>query len=170
MLKHILFAGSVMIASPVFAQTAGTATPTQATSPATAAPTVSTAPTGDAITAQTSPASPAPIAPADPVVAQGNPVPATPEAAAGPAAGASQVEQIVGREFGAYDKNKDGKLSPAEFDGWMVALKTASDPTTKADAPETRKWLGAAFAQADVDKSRDLTQEELTGFLSQGQS
>jgi hypothetical protein len=157
MLKTILLAGSVMIAGPVLAQTAtGTAqTPLAATQTA-PVPSVPTPPAGAATTGQTAPVPTAPAAPQ----------PAQTAAATDP----SHVEQIIGREFGAYDKNKDGKLSQAEFDTWMVALKTASDPATRADAPATRAWLGAAFAQADLDKSRDVTQAELTGFLTQGQS
>ena len=52
--------------------------------------------------------------------------------------------------------------------GWMVALKTKTDPATKPDAPETKKWVSAAFAQADADKNKSLTKAEVTGFLTQG--
>jgi hypothetical protein len=52
----------------------------------------------------------------------------------------------------------------------MVALKTASDPATKAESAATQKWVGAAFAQADTDKNRSLDKGEVTGFLSQGRS
>jgi len=82
----------------------------------------------------------------------------------------TQVASIVDQEFGSYDKDGDGKLSQAEFGAWMVALKTKSDPATRADSPETKKWVGAAFAQADTDRNSGLTKTELTGFLSQGQS
>ncbi len=61
-------------------------------------------------------------------------------------------------------------LSAAEFDAWMVALKTASDPTTKADAPATKTWLTQAFAQADTDKNKKVTKAELNGFLVAGNS
>jgi hypothetical protein len=80
------------------------------------------------------------------------------------------LAEIVDQEFAAYDKDGDGRLSQPEFATWMVALKTAADPATRADSPATAKWVGAAFAQADKDRSRSLTQAELTGFLSQGQS
>ncbi|RZL73337.1 MAG: EF-hand domain-containing protein, partial [Sphingomonas sp.] len=43
-----------------------------------------------------------------------------------------------------------------------------TDPSTKPDAPETKKWVSAAFAQADTDKSKSLTKTEVTSFLSQG--
>ena len=96
------------------------------------------------------------------------PVPAAPATAApvAPApAATAEVTAIVAREFPAYDKDRDGALSRAEFADWMVKLKTIADPATRADAPSTQTWLGAAFAQADADKSKSLTLVELTGFL-----
>ena len=155
MLKHIILATAMTVAVPAVAQTAQT-------SPQGAAP------TGEIVASgiQT-PGDPSATAPST------SPAPATEAAstdAQQPAAGGDQVAQVVGREFGTYDKDGDGSLNQTEFSAWMVALRTASDPATKADAPDTRKWVGAAFAQADKDKSKSLTQAELTGFLSQGQS
>lgn len=83
-----------------------------------------------------------------------------------PAATATEVASIVAREFPSYDRNRDGSLNPSEFSEWMVKLKTIADPSVRADAPSTKTWLNAAFAQADADKSRSLTLGELTGFLS----
>ena len=101
------------------------------------------------------------------------PLPTSPATAASapttgvqPATSAGEVAAIVAREFPAYDKDANGGLSAKEFDDWMVKLKAIADPTTRADAPSTRTWLGAAFAQADLDKSRSVTLAELTGFLS----
>jgi Ca2+-binding EF-hand superfamily protein len=94
---------------------------------------------------------------------QGNPAAAT---AQQPVTGA-QVAQVVDAEFPGYDKNGDNLLSTSEFGAWMVALKTQSDPTTVAAAPETRKWVDGAFAQADADKNKMLTKTELTRFLTQ---
>ncbi len=71
-------------------------------------------------------------------------------------------------EFPSYDKDSNGALSETEFASWMVALKTASDPTTKAESAEVKKWIGQAFASADADKSKSVSKTELTGFLSQG--
>ncbi|MFN3435523.1 MAG: hypothetical protein ACK4ZY_14125, partial [Sphingomonas sp.] len=65
---------------------------------------------------------------------------------------------------------KDGKLEKAEFASWMVKLKQASDPKASATSPETKSWVNAAFAQADKDKSKSVSETELVGFLSQGQS
>ncbi|KQN14463.1 hypothetical protein ASE89_12305 [Sphingomonas sp. Leaf30] len=106
---------------------------------------------------ESSPQSPSPS------TMQGNPAGAT---AQQPVTGA-QVAQVVDAEFPGYDKNGDNLLSTSEFGAWMVALKTQSDPTTVAAAPETRKWVDGAFAQADADKNKMLTKAELTKFLTQ---
>ena len=166
MLKYALLAGAMTIAAPVLAQMA----PQTAANPAPAATTTPVAPatpatTTDAapVTQQAAPASPTTAAPA------GTPAPQTATAAPAeqPATG-SQVAQVVDTEFPTYDKDGDGKLSQMEFSAWMVALKTKSDPATKADSPATKKWNTAAFAQADTDKSKSVSKDELTGFLSKG--
>jgi hypothetical protein len=142
MLKLAMLAGAALVAAPVLAQTT-TASP-QASAP------------GGAATGQAAPSG----TPADSVPMQS-------AAREQPATG-SQVAQVVDTEFPTYDKNGDGKLSAAEFSGWMVALKSKTDPTTKPDAPETKKWVSAAFAQADADKNKSLTKTEVTSFLTQG--
>ncbi len=142
MLKFAMLAGAALVAAPVLAQTT-TASP-QALAP------------GGAATGQAAPSG----TPADSVPMQS-------AAREQPATG-SQVAQVVDTEFPTYDKNGDGKLSAAEFSGWMVALKSKTDPTTKPDAPETKKWVSAAFAQADADKNKSLTKTEVTSFLTQG--
>jgi hypothetical protein len=142
MLKYAMLAGAALIAAPVLAQTT-------ATSP------------------QTSPSSGG--APAE-VPQSGTPTDAVPmqSAAREQPASSSQVAQVVDTEFPTYDKNGDGKLSAAEFGGWMVALKSKTDPSTKPDAPDTKKWVSAAFTQADADKNKSLTKAEVTSFLTQG--
>jgi hypothetical protein len=142
MLKYAMLVGAALVAAPVLAQTT-------TTSPQTSAP-------GGAATGQAAPSG----TPADSVPMQS-------AAREQPATG-SQVAQVVDTEFPTYDKNGDGKLSAAEFSGWMVALKSKTDPTTKPDAPETKKWVSAAFAQADADKNKSLTKAEVTSFLTQG--
>ncbi len=142
MLKYAMLAGAALVAAPVLAQTT-------TTSPHTSAP-------SSAAVGQAAPS--------------GTPTDAVPMQSAAreqPATG-SQVAQVVDTEFPTYDKNGDGKLSATEFGGWMVALKSKTDPSTKPDAPETKKWVSAAFAQADTDKSKSLTKTEVTSFLSQG--
>ena len=148
MMKYAFLAGAMMVSAPVFAQ--DTTAPAQ-TSPA--------------------PAQAAPATAADPTQAT---QPATDPAAATPAQGqvqatGDQIAQVVDTQFPTYDKDGDGQLSKAEFAQWMVALKSQTDPSTKAEAPATKKWVGTAFAQADTDKSKTVSKTELTGFLSQGQ-
>ena len=104
------------------------------------------------------------VPPSEPQVAQS--APAAAEATA--ASKADQVASVVDSEFATYDKDANGQLSTTEFGAWMVALKTASDPATKADSKATKTWVGQAFASADKDKSKSVTKEELTGFLGQG--
>lgn len=142
MVKHLVLGAAGLIASVVSAQ--------QATSPAqTTSVPVAPAPNPVAST-------PVPVASAPVPLAQ-MPRPATTS---------GEIATIVAREFAAYDKNADGGLSAAEFGDWMVKLKTIADPSVTADAPSTKTWLGAAFAQADLDRSRSVTLAELTGFLS----
>ncbi|WP_375403714.1 EF-hand domain-containing protein [uncultured Sphingomonas sp.] len=107
---------------------------------------------------------PAPVVPSPTSAAPAPTVP--PPTTPRPATNAGEVAAIVAREFPAYDKDASGGLSPDEFGGWMVRLKAIADPAATADAPSTKTWLGAAFAQADLDKSQSVTLAELTGFLS----
>jgi hypothetical protein len=133
--------------------------------PVDAAPPATTAITPAAPT-PTDPMAPAPDAqaaapaPADPATAAATPAPAP----AGP-----QVADVVGKEFPTYDKNGDGSLSRSEFSTWMLALKKTSDPTVKDDAAN-KTWTKDAFAQADTDKSKSVSKDELTNFLAQGQT
>lgn len=157
MLKYALLAGAMTFAAPALAQT--TTAPAQA-APVTAGDTVPAASPSSA-TAQTTPTD---ATPAQSATTQSAP---TQQAATQPASG-DQVAQVVDTEFAGYDKNGDGKLNTAEFGAWMVALKTKTDPSTKAGTPETKKWIDAAFAQADTDKSKSLSKTELVSFLSQG--
>lgn len=163
MLKYALLAGAVAMATPALAQTASTGTQTTPM-PMTTAP-------------QSAPVQPTPMtAPTQTTPMQTVPTQTMPSttpaqtATTQPATTGDQVAQAVGGEFGTYDKDGNGVLSESEFGAWMVALKTASDPSTKAEASATKKWIGAAFAQADTDKSKSVSKTELTGFLSQGKS
>ena len=92
--------------------------------------------------------------------------PATP--AAQPATGA-QIAQAVDAQFPAYDTDSNGALTHSEFAKWMVALKAQTDPAIRADSYETLRWVGAAFARADTDRSSSLTKTELIGFLARVQ-
>ncbi|MCT8001775.1 EF-hand domain-containing protein [Sphingomonas sanguinis] len=148
MMKYAILGAVMMASAPVLAQTM--------TAPGQTSP----APAQDATATTTDPAQAT--------------QPVTDPAAATPAQGqvqatGSQIAQVVDTQFPTYDKDGNGQLSKAEFAQWMVALKSQTDPSTKADAPATKKWVGTAFAQADTDKSKTVSKTELTGFLSQGQ-
>lgn len=149
--------------------------PAPQTAPASAAamPATPTPPTTADSQPQAMPATPATPAanaqaatpaPADPATAAATPAPASPAAAPG-----AQVADVVNSEFGTYDKNKDGKLSQAEFGAWMTALRTKADPSLRDDAAN-KAWVAQAFSQADSDKSKSISKDELTNFLAQGQS
>ncbi|WP_293874683.1 MULTISPECIES: EF-hand domain-containing protein [unclassified Sphingomonas] len=159
MLKYALLAGVMTIAAPALAQTQTNTVPQTTTAPA-------QVPDGSPVTdPQASPATPmdsAPVTTTDGTAMQ--------SAATDPAEGGDQVATVVQTEFPTYDANKDGKLEKTEFASWMVKLKQASDPKASATSAETRSWVNAAFAQADKDKDKSVTQPELVGFLSQGQS
>ncbi|QNA84832.1 hypothetical protein G4G27_13135 [Sphingomonas sp. So64.6b] len=188
MLKYLLLAGAMTISVPALAQdkpVAGDpAAPAETTSQPTTQTATSPAPAEsqtapDAMTATDQAATGAPAA-QDSTVAQQAPAsaPADPATAApgqavaqqpAPATSkAEQVAQVVNTEFPSYDKDANGDLSEPEFASWMVALKTASDPATKAESAEVKKWIDQAFASADADKSKSVSKTELTGFLSQG--
>lgn len=91
------------------------------------------------------------------------PAPA-PETAPAPAPSkADQVKAVVDAEFPAYDADKDGDLSKAEFTAWVSALREkAGSSTTDADA---QKWLKDAFIAADADKSKKVSKVEMNNFL-----
>ena len=152
MLNYALLAGAMMIAAPAIAQTTTQTAPN---------------PTPSGTMTPVAPAAPATTTDAMPATPQAAPQTAAAAPAEQPATG-SQVAQVVDTEFPTYDKDGDGKLSQVEFSAWMVALKTKSDPATKADSPATKKWNTAAFVQADTDKSKSVSKDELTGFLSKG--
>lgn len=164
MLKYALMASAMMVAAPVIAQEQPASSPTSSTG-TTTAPTdqtgpMSTSPTSDPMTA------------GDPTsTGQSTGTTGTDSTASGGAvAGTTQIAQVVETEFPTYDKNADGALNSSEFGSWMVALRTASDPATKAGSKEMKAWTSSAFAQADIDKSKSVSKAELTGFLAKGQS
>ena len=151
MMKYAFLAGAMMVSAPVLAQVAPA--PAQTTPAAPQSATTTTADPMQAATPSAEPAEPAQAAPAEGQVQ----------------ATGSQIAQVVDTQFPTYDKDGDGQLNKAEFTQWMVALKAQTDPSTKAESPATKKWVGTAFAQADTDKSKKVSKTELTGFLSQGQ-
>ncbi|WHU00904.1 MULTISPECIES: hypothetical protein [unclassified Sphingomonas] len=83
-----------------------------------------------------------------------------------PAATQEQVAQAVGRDFGSYDKDADGKLNQAEFAEWMGSLRKASEPSFQPGTAEATSWSSQAFTSADTDKNASVNKQELTVFLT----
>lgn len=184
MLKYVLLAATACIASPAFAQDAPPTPATAATQQTPPAADQSAPPPAESKTAAPTPdpqpataaAQPTPAdaaAPAQPATAQVDPAtPAQPATAAAapapaqPATSQTQVAQVVSQEFGTYDKDTSGALDKAEFSNWLVALRKASEPGFSADAAASKTWLAQAFTQADTDKNANVSQAELTVFLT----
>lgn len=191
MLKPILLATSMLFAVPAFAQETpaqdnsqpqqSAPAPEQATPPVTddKAPGAQDKPQDAPATAQATPA------PADPATQPAQPAqgvaqdtgtattPAQPAEAvaaakpdATPAATQEQVAQAVGRDFGGYDKDADGKLNQAEFAAWMGTLRKASEPSFQPGTAEATTWSSQAFTSADTDKNASVNKQELTVFLT----
>lgn len=195
MLKYVLLASAMTISAPVLAQDKPADTqvaPTTQTAPAQTAPQSTPATPDPAAPNPAAPSTASPVdqamssvtpttdqaqtTPADPAAPPAQTAQATPadpaaapaQTAAAPASKADQIAQVVSTEFPTYDKDSSGSLNETEFSSWMVALKTASDPTTKAESAATKTWVDQAFASADTDKNKSLSKTELTGFLTQG--
>ena len=152
MMKMILLAGAALIATPVMAQDT----------------------TGAPVGAQTPDATQIAPAPAPaPAPADGQVTPAPAPAPQGDVSAATdgqgaKVAAIVSTEFPTYDADKSGDLNATEFASWMDALKKASDPSFDATKPDSKAWVDQAFAAADADKSKAVSQAELTSFLTTG--
>lgn len=181
MLKHVLLASAFLISTPVLAQDQPQTNPGQPDTNASPAQPqtapVPQAPSATDPTPQTTPAptSAVPATPPAPTTAdaqpQTAPAPNAPPADAqaanpAPSGQGAQVAEVVNGEFGTYDKNKNGSLSKTEFGAWMTALRTKADPSVKDDAAN-KSWVAQAFTQADTDKSKSVSKDELTNFLSQ---
>ncbi|MEZ0495658.1 EF-hand domain-containing protein [Sphingomonas sp. IW22] len=165
MLKPILLASAMIISAPALAQDMTTQSTTAPGVQSTAPATPGTAPTDPAASmtqdsTATQAADPATSAQAAPADSAGQPQQAS----------AAQIAQIVETEFPNYDGDKDGEITQDEFGRWMVALRSASDPSTNAQSAEVQTWVGQAFASADMDKSTKVSKTELTSFLAQGAS
>lgn len=168
MLKYALLAGALTISAPALAQdmpvqdaTGGQDVPmsqdTQADPMQTEPQTTTPAPESDVQGEAQATAQADATTEADPAAqADATTQPATPD----------QVKQLVDSQFPTYDKDGDGDLTQDEFGEWVIALRSASEPTLDAAAPETQSWVGQAFAQADADSSAGVSNAELTSFLA----
>jgi len=117
-------------------------------------------------TTEASPAATASAAPAAQPGAQPATATAAATPAATPAASQEQVAQAVGRDFGSYDKDADGKLSKTEFADWMGSLRKAAEPGFQPGSAEATTWSSQAFTNADTDKNAAVNKQELTVFLT----
>lgn len=159
MLKTMLLIGAAAMSFPALAQEApvDTAVP-PASQPS--EPVSETAPPAP----DTEPAPPV----TEPAPAPGETATTEPAPAEGTPASASQVAQIIDREFPAYDADSSAELSEVEFAGWMKKLRAASEPTVDVESAEVQTWIGQAWSAADADKNGTVSKEELTAFLSKG--
>lgn len=184
MLRSMLLATSMLFAIPAFAQDAPVQEKPAQTAPVTeqATPSVTSddkapgtqdqataaqttpAPT-ESVAQDAAPAQPATAQPAQPAAVASTTEPAAAPAAQ-PAATQEQVAQAVGRDFGSYDKNADGKLDATEFASWMGALRKAAEPGFQPGSAEATTWANQAFTSADTDKSASVNKQELTVFLT----
>ena len=140
MIRTLLLASAFALASPALAQQAQPADPA-ATEPTVSEPVatdvVEPAAPADAVTDDAAPAEAAPAqdsvttTPAAPQTAAAAPATAQPNATA-------QVAQVVEADFPAYDTDKNGELSAAEFSAWMLKLKAASAPAGAATGENGR--------------------------------
>lgn len=180
MLKSILLAGAVMITAPVLAQEA----PAQETTPPaqeqtapppaeTPAPAEQPADTAQQPQEATPAPAPAPTPTPTPTPTE-TPSPETAQQSAQdqPAqsgqqpANATQIAQVVDQGFPTYDKDADGSLKAEEFNSWMVALRSASEPAFTGQSTADKDWLTRALAAADADKSGGVNKDELKTFLA----
>lgn len=84
-----------------------------------------------------------------------------------PAAAPTDPKAVIAAEFPTYDKDGNGTLNMAEFSAWMLALKEKSG-AAPMKAAEKAAWLKGAFATADTDKDKSVSQAELTAYLAAG--
>lgn len=185
MLKSILLASAVMISAPVLAQEAPAqettspaqeqATPPAAEQPAAPAETPAPAEQPAETAQQPQEATPAeqpaqtaeqPAATTEqPAQTAQQPAQSTSSSGQQPA-NATQIAQVVDQGFPTYDKDADGSLKAEEFNSWMVALRSASEPAFQGQSAADKEWLTRALAAADADKSGGVNKEELKSFLA----
>ena len=162
MIKSILLAGAVIISAPVLAQEA----PAQEATPPAQEQTTPPAAQEPAAPAETAAPAEQPAQPADqPAQTAQQPAQSTPTSGQQPA-NATQIAQVVDQGFPTYDKDVDGSLKAEEFNSWMVALRSASEPAFQGQSAADKEWLTRALAAADADKSGGVSKDELKGFLA----
>ncbi|HEY0622648.1 EF-hand domain-containing protein [Sphingomonas sp.] len=157
-----------MISAPVLAQEvpAQETSPVPAEQPAQSGETPAPAEQPAETAQQPQEATPAqPAAPAEQPAQTAEQQPAPAQQGQQPA-NATQIAAVVDQGFPTYDKDADGSLKAEEFNSWMVALRSASEPAFKGESAADKQWLSAALAQADKDKSGSVNKDELKTFLT----
>lgn len=166
MIKSIILASAVMISAPVLAQEV----PAQETPPAPAEQPAqpAEAPVATEQSAETAqqPQEATPAEPAAPAEQPAQTAGQQPVPQGQQPANATQIAAVVDQGFPTYDKDADGNLKAEEFNSWMIALRSASEPAFKGDSVAGKQWLGVALAQADTDKSGSVSKDELKTFLT----
>jgi len=79
-----------------------------------------------------------------------------------PSATTDESAMVVAKVFALMDKNRDGKISCAEFTSYMLAWKKHLAPVATA---AERKRIAATFRAGDVDSSGGLSIDELEQML-----
>jgi hypothetical protein len=85
------------------------------------------------------------------------------------AAKEAAIKDVVDTEFPVYDVNKNAKLNKIEFIKWASALREKSEiklgKTEPLPPAEMTLWANAAFVEADQDKNKAVTKDEMMLFL-----
>nr|WP_294167132.1 hypothetical protein [uncultured Sphingomonas sp.] len=181
MTKAALITALMLAGTPALAQTAQPAGPpdtaaqttppasaqTPAPSTTTTAPDTTTTAPSTTTTQPTDQTAPATTTPPTDQSTSGTTAPTTGEtnstAADGQAsttASSDPIAATVEADWAKYDANSNKSLNRAEFNKWIGDLQKAAEKK----AP-TRAYLSNAFRKADSDKSRTVSQDELTAFL-----
>ncbi len=162
MLKSFILAGAALAATPALAQTAPSQPGTAPTGQTTTTTPTTTAPAQGGTT--TAPAHGGAATTQGGTTTQAAPSGST----GGQTASNDQIAQLVDQDFAKYDQANTGALNQAQFGEWMVALRSASEPSFKAGTPEATSWTAQAFTTADADKSQSVSKAELKSFLTGG--
>jgi hypothetical protein len=142
MIGKMLALGSLVAAAPALAQAAPEASDAKQNAPVTAP------------------------ADGDPITVKGNPEQAEAADRAVPkvVAPKADVEFAIDTEWRKFDKDADDKLDQTEFAMFMKKIRETANTQVKT-SEEVGKVNAAAFAEADVDKNKFISRDEMIGLL-----
>lgn len=148
MLRTILTASAMALAAPAIAQTSTSVEADAAVDAQVAAPPV-TAP-----------------AEGDPITVKGNPEQqrAADKAVPEVVATKGDVQFAIDAEWRNFDKNADDRLDEMEFAWFMKKIRETAGNTAETSA-EVGRINAAAFAEADLDKSKSVSRDEMVALL-----